>query len=436
MDTREFPVLTDEDGKLVDRLSVSLNDDAACVFAYLLLRGKREHFASEPATRLAVRIGTSLSREVTADALTTLEEQDLITATTVQNEARGRPPTAWRAPKSIETVVRQVDERHAAALLGQAKTVATALGADNFEESVSDSIKERTAPEQLRLELNWHPNALHAPFFFARSTDSYAENGIDIAISHQRGSGQALDSLAAGTADVALAGAATTVRAREDGRPILPVAVLFQRAMVVLYTTCESFGGRFRSIKQLRDRRIGMSDTSETGLLGRLFLSQAGILDDVTVVDITGEEQAALRSGRADVVTGSFADPQELRDEGCTVDSLLVADQFPMYGPALVTTERTLRERQQALERFLVGTVMGWAEAVEHPETAVRTVARNDTADERGLNRERRTFERAAAEFATGSAVEKHGWGWQRAAGWDRLVTALNQADLLAESGT
>lgn len=433
MDTQELPILTNEDRKLVDRLSVGLNIDTARVLAYLLLRGKTEHFADEPATRLVVRIGTSLNREATADALTILEEQDLITATTVQNEARGRPPTAWCAPKSIETIVRQVDERHAAALLRQAKTVATALGADPFKESVSDSIKERTAPEQLRLGLNWRPNALHAPFFLARSADRYVENGIDIAISHQQGSGRALDSLAAGTADVALAGAAMMVRTREVGRPILPVAVLFQRAMAVLYTTRETFGGRFESIEQLRNRRVGMSGTAETGLLGRLFLSQAGILDDVTVVDITGEEQAALRSGRADVVTGSFADPQELRDEGCTVDSLLVADQFPMYGPTLVTTERTLRERQQALERFLVGTVTGWAEAVENPETAVRAVASDDTADERGLDNERRTFERAAAEFATRGAVAKHGWGWQRAAGWDRLVTALDQADLLAE---
>jgi ABC-type nitrate/sulfonate/bicarbonate transport system substrate-binding protein len=432
MDTREFPVLTDEDRQLVNRLSVGLNVDTARVLAYLLLRGKTEHFAGEPATRLAVRIGTSLNRETSADALTTLEERDLITATTVQNEARGRPPTAWRAPESLETIEHRVDEQHAAALLGQAKTVATALGADSFEES-SAPLEERPAAEQLRLELNWRPNALHAPFFLARSTDSYAKNGVDIAISHQRGSGQALDSLAAGTADVALAGAATTVRARADGRPILPVAVPFQRAMVVLYTTRTAFGCRFESIEQLRDRRVGMSATSETGLLGRLFLSQSGILDDVTVVAITGEEQAALRSGRADVVTGSFADPQELRDGGCTVDSLLVADQFPMYGPALVTTEQTLRERQQALERFLVGTVMGWAAAVEHPETAVRAVTGDETADERSLDRERRTFERAAAEFATGSAVTKHGWGWQRAAGWDRLVTALDQTDLLAE---
>lgn len=35
-----------------------------------LLRKKTERFAREPATRLAVRIGTSLNRETTADLLT------------------------------------------------------------------------------------------------------------------------------------------------------------------------------------------------------------------------------------------------------------------------------------------------------------------------------------------------------------------------------
>jgi ABC-type nitrate/sulfonate/bicarbonate transport system substrate-binding protein len=229
--------------------------------------------------------------------------------------------------------------------------------------------------------------------------------------------------------DVALAGAATTVRARQTEQSILPLALLFQRAMVVLYTTRDAFGGRFESAEQLRGRRVGMSSTSETGLLGRLFLSQAGILDDVTVVDTTGEEQSMLRSGRAAVVAGSFADPQQVADEGHTVDSLLVADQFPMYGPALVTTERVLRERRPALERFLAGTVTGWAEAVRQPAAAVRAVERDSEAADTASH----TFERAVSEFATASAVAKHGWGWHRAAGWNRLVTALQQAGLLAE---
>jgi ABC-type nitrate/sulfonate/bicarbonate transport system substrate-binding protein len=427
MDTREFPVLADEDGELVERLSTGLGDDAARVLAYLLVRKENEWFTDEPATRLAIRIGTSLNRETAADALATLEKRDLVTATTVRNEARGRPPKAWRAPEDTETTVRRADEAHATALLGQAQTVAAALGSEpRMEtETTDESISDR-----VRLGLNWLPNPLHAPFFLAASSGGYDERGVGVALSHHRGSGRALDSLTAGTVDVALAGAATTVRAQQAGRSVLPIALLFQRAMAVLYTTRETFGERFESVEQLRGRRVGMSSTSETGLLGRLFLSQAGILEDVTVVDITGEERAALRSGRADVVAGSFADPRQARAAGYTVDSLLVADQFPMYGPALVTTEQTLCERRPVLERFLAGTVAGWAETVRQPAAAVRTV---EHGEDECVDPDPQTFERAIKEFTTGGAVEKHGWGWHRAAGWNRLMTALNHAGLLAE---
>jgi ABC-type nitrate/sulfonate/bicarbonate transport system substrate-binding protein len=427
MDTREFPVLADEDGELIERLSIRLSDDAARLLTYLLLRKETERFTDEPVTRLAIRIGTSLNRETAAEGLAALEERDLATATTVQNEARGRPPKAWRAPEDTETTVRRADEAHATALLGQAQTVAAALGSESRmeAETTDESISER-----VRLGLNWLPNPLHAPFFLAASSGGYNERGVDVALSHYRGSGRALDDLTAGTVDVALAGAATTVQARQAGQSILPIALLFQRAMAVLYTTRAAFGERFESAEQLRGRRVGMSSTSETGLLGRLFLSQAGILEDVTVVDITGEERAALRSGRADVVAGSFADPRQVRAAGCAVDSLLVADQFPMYGPALVTTEQTLCERRPTLERFLAGTVAGWAEAVRRPAAAVRAVEHDENEC---VDSDLQTFERAVRGFATGGAVEKHGWGWHRAAGWNRLVTALNHAGLLAE---
>lgn len=428
MDTREFPVLTDDDRGLIERLAVGLGDEDARVLAYLLAREVSERFAGDPATRLAVRVGTSLNRDVVSGALNRLEAADLVSSTTLRDRTRGRPPKAWRAHEDVETTVRRTYERQAETLLDQSVTVASALGTTAFEDAETPA---EDAVGSVRLGLNWRPNALHAPFFLAASTDRYT--GIDVSIEHYRGSGRALESLLAGETDVVLAGAATTVRARNAGNRVVPLALYFQRAMAVLYTTREAFGGRFDGIERLRGRRVGMSSTSETGLLGRLFLSQAGILDDVTVVDIAGEEQAALSAGRADVVAGSFVDPRELRTDGCTVDSLLVADQFPMYGPALVTTERTVRERRSALERFLVGTVAGWAETTRDPHTAVEAVEAAGGDDDTTLD-QRRTFERALEQFGRGSAVEKHGWGWQRIDGWERLVTALDQVDLLVES--
>src|SRR5699024_1006028 len=244
-----LPVLTHEDRDRIERLAIGLGDDTARVLAYLLCRNEIDGFGDNPATRLAVRIGTSLNRETVANALNHLEEQNLIEAARLSTDARGRPPTAWYAPESTEMTVRRVYTQHATALLEQAHTVATELGADPFEEA---DPRKLTTPEPFCLGLNWSPNALHAPFFAATTTGTYEANGLDITIDHYRGSGQAIESLIAGTTDAALAGAATTIRAHKNGKSILPVALLFQRAMAVLYTTREAFGGRFETIEQLR----------------------------------------------------------------------------------------------------------------------------------------------------------------------------------------
>lgn len=432
MDTREFPIL-DDDG-LVERLAVGLGDDAARVLAYLLRRRGTDRFGDDPATRLAVRVGTGLNRECVAAALTRLEDRNLVTATTLQNDGRGRPPTAWHTAESVTPAVRRVHGRHATALLEQTRTVATALGADPFDPADGVDPFQTTGtdpnddPNPFRLGLNWRPNPLHAPFSVAAATGVYDDAGVEVAREHFRGSGRALRSLVEGTTDVALAGAATTLRAREENG-VLPVAVVFQRAMAALYTTREAFGGTFETVEQLRGRRVGLSRTSETGVLVQLFLSQAGVLDDVTVVDITGEERAALDAGRAAAVAGSFADPRRL-EAIHTVDSVVVADRFPMYGPALVATETTLRERPSALQRFLAGTVAGWAAALADPAAAVGALGTDEPADE--STDEGRTFEYAVEHFGGGSAVADNGWGWQTVAGWDRLVTALDRTDLLA----
>lgn len=439
MRTRSFWELDADDDALVDRLAAGLGRNAGRVLAYLLLRAERE---DDPATNVHLEVGTRSNRTAVTDATSRLEARGVIERTTERSgDDVGRPRTAWRPTAGLEGTVARTYAAHATALLdlaaglddGPEKPDARADAALDDRRPEPDAEADpgsSTAP--LRVALNWRPNALQVPIYAAIAGDWYDAFDVDVRLEHCDGSRRALERL--GTdADLAVAGAATVVRAREGGDAVVPVAPLYQRATTVLYTVRERFGEPLRSVDQLGGRRIGMPPAAETRLLGRLFLARVVGHDGIEVVDTDGEERAALRAGRADVVTGSVADPRELEREGQTVDVLSITDHFPVYGPTIVAHERTLRDRPGALRGFLAGTTAGWAEARCDPRPAAEAIA-DAAADAASAGRIRRTFERAAPAFGESDAVRERGWGWHRPAMWERLRTALEQGGLLRDA--
>jgi len=417
---REFPVLGDEDERTVEAFATGLDREAARVLAYLVGREESDRFSDEAASRLAVRVGVDLGRGRVSDVLGTLTDLGLVTETTVDSEAPGRPPKGWRAVAGRDRTVDRVRALHADALLDQAATVAATFGGDLPITDADADADDRDAGA-LDVGLNWEPNGLHAPLFGG----TYADYGVDVTLTGCRGSRAALSAVTDGDVDVGLTGAATLLRAHASGNDVVPLALYYQRSMVTLYTTRTAFGGPLRSVEDVRGRRVAMPAGSETGALGRLFLAQAGVVDDVTVVRADGEEREALLDGDADVATGVFTDPLELEAAGYDVDSVLLADHFPVPGPAFVVRRDTLRERPDALRGFLEGTMAGWTAARTDPETAVNAVADRNGADAAD---ERRKLDGALDRFAGGDAVEKNGWGWHSADTWERLRIALEQA--------
>ncbi|MCL7416704.1 MAG: ABC transporter substrate-binding protein [Halalkalicoccus sp.] len=417
MRTREFWALDDDDQGVIDRLAPGIGDDPARVLAYLLLRSGIEE---GPATELTLRIGTGLNRTAITAAIASLESAGVVERTAVRDDGPGRPPAAWHAASDLESTAQTVHQHHAVALLQRAHE------RHGIERG---GTRRNEADGELSLGLNWRPNGLHLPFYAAKERGE--EFDLELDIEHHEGSHRALESLVSGETDVGLVGAGTALRARAAGESVVSIAVAYQRAMAVLYTVRETFGEPLTSVAQLRDRRIGMPARSETGILGRLFLNQVAPDDSVRIVDTGGEERDALLAGEVDVVTGSFSDPRDLERRGMTVDTLTVADHFPIYGPTLVVPEETLEEREEALEAFLAATTAGWAAACLDPTAvAERVAARFDDPADRIV----RTFEVACREFGPSEAVEENGWGWQREGTWERLRTALGQGGLLTES--
>ncbi|WP_254523919.1 ABC transporter substrate-binding protein [Natrinema caseinilyticum] len=446
MDVRTFPILTDEDEALVSRLSVGTGENAARVLAYLLCRRGDPELANA-ATRTAVHIGAGVSKNAAGDALDDLVAAGLVAETTAPTAAPGRPPKAWYAVGSEPETIRRTYARHADRLIEQGDRTAATIESgsngpsrtgeaepntksdpDGAETVTSNGVSAdgvRPPLERVTVGLNWRSNALHLPLFAARGATA---SDISLTFDEYDGSRAAVSAVTSATCDVGIAGAATILRERTRGRPIVPVAVCFQRSMVVLYTTRAAFGGPFDRIDQLEGCRIGMTSGTETELLGRLLLEQAGLRDTAELVDIDGEEQAALESGDVDAVTGMVPDPDRLEAAERTVDAVTVSDAYPAYGPALIVTERTLRQRRRFLADVLSSILAGWATAVHATSTAA-----HDFASETDQSPERiaRTFDGVTDRFGASDAVERRGWGWHSPDKWERLRDALAQVGML-----
>lgn len=419
--TEAFPVLDDEEAPLVADLGVGLDDPTARVLAYLVARRDSDAGAAEFASKLDVRVGVGLGRSKTDGALSELEGRGLVASAPTAEQTPGRPATEWRATDDAAGTAARVRETHAAALLGQAREFVEAF-------DVRDSRASSPLDSAVVVGLNWEPNGFHAPLFAA--ADSFADRGFDVSFGACRGSWAALERLQAGEADVVVAGGATVLRAQADGMAVVPLALLYQRAATALYTTRDAFGTDFESVEQVRGRRIATPAGSETAALCRLLLSQAGVVEDATVVESDGEERRDLLDGDADLVTGMATDVLDLRRQGYAVDSVLLSAHFPAYGPALVVRESTLRGDADRLSAFLEATMAGWRATERDPADAAATLS---ARSERTPEAERRRLEMALDRFAASEATRKHGWGWHSVDGWRRLRTALEQADVLGD---
>jgi ABC-type nitrate/sulfonate/bicarbonate transport system substrate-binding protein/predicted transcriptional regulator len=419
MDWQEFPVLSAADESHIKRLSAGMGDDPSRVFVYLWLRSLEEDVEPTPATEMMIYIGTGLSRKAVQDALVVLEDRGLVESQTVETSTPGRPPKAWKAAEPLPTILDRVYDQHARQLVERSQTIANCTSGDARFQSSTGAIT---------VALNWYPNGLQLPLYAARANGSYEKRGLSVDLEPFKGSRRATEAVLSGEATVGIVGAATVTRSRSGGEPLVPVATLFQRPMVVLFTTRERFGERLVTVDQLRGHRVGMPTASETSLLGRVFLAQAGVLDDVDIVEIDGEETAALKSDQVDVVTGVFADPLRLESAEVTVDSIHVADRYPVYGPTLVTSDATLEQQQEEIEAILAGTTAGWIAARRDPGTVAEHVPETSG---RSPDEVASVFERAAVKFGETEETSQYGWGWQTESKWRRLETALAQTDLL-----
>jgi len=141
-------------------------------------------------------------------------------------------------------------------------------------------LEDRPPPDEIAVQLKWIHQAQFAGIYAADQKGFYTEENIDITI--QAGGGdmppsQIIDDLVAGESSFAIVGGDELLSARSQGKPVVAIAVIFQKNPYV-YVTLKDSG--IQHPQDFTGKRLMVPTNGETqhlALLNKLGLDPAAI---------------------------------------------------------------------------------------------------------------------------------------------------------------
>ncbi len=268
--------------------------------------------------------------------------------------------------------------------------------------SAGDAVDERA-----RLLLDFQPNGAHAGLYLATSRAYDQAEGVTVEILKPGASTNALRSLRAGRADVAILDIHDLGLARERGADLIAFAAVVQRPLAAVLAQPE-----IRSPKDLEGRRAGVTGLpSDEAVLRTVVRGGGGDPARVREVTIGFEAVRALLAGRVAAATAFWnVEGVALRARRPGIREFRVEDfGAPAYPElVLVTTPRELEEERNGLDALVRAMRRGYEEAQRDPESAAGAMV----DAERGLDRDTvlREIDAIAPAWTAGAVA----WGQLR----------------------
>jgi putative hydroxymethylpyrimidine transport system substrate-binding protein len=167
--------------------------------------------------------------------------------------------------------------------------------------------KESTGPakrEQVRLMLDFFPNADHAGIYAAQGTGAFDRAGLDVKIQTPSDPSAPLKLLAAGRVDLAISYEPELLLARDRGQKLVAVGALVQKPL----TSVISIGRRAISDpRQLAGKTVGTAGIPYQSAYLKAILGRAGVDPaQVKEVNVGFNLVPAMLSGKVDATLGAY----------------------------------------------------------------------------------------------------------------------------------
>jgi NitT/TauT family transport system substrate-binding protein len=219
--------------------------------------------------------------------------------------------------------------------------------------------------EDLSMVLNWVPTADHAPYFYAKQQGWYEAEGIDLDIEAGRGSGAAVQRVAAGIAEIGVADLATVLLARGEGANATAVMTVYANTPQGFYWLKSS---GIKTPEDFSGHSIGNPPADASRIMWPLFAKTVGIEpDSVKFVNVSPQAKlASLKSGAIDV-TSDFYNEHDLKVREFGDDLGFVAWRnigVNPYGNSIIVNETFLAEHRDTVGKFAAVSQKAFAACV------------------------------------------------------------------------
>jgi len=221
----------------------------------------------------------------------------------------------------------------------------------------------------VRLQLKWQHQFQFAGYYAAQAMGYYRNAGLEVEILPAEPGEDPVRQVMKGKAEFGV-GSTELLLLREQGVPVVVLAVIFQHSPVALMTLKDD---GIQTIHDLAGRKV-MIEPGSAEL--HAYLRREGIsADKFTLVPHTFDVQDLL-SGAVDAMSVYVTDePFALKQVGR--EYLLYSPRavgIDFYGDNLFTTGDLLRRRPELVRKFREASLKGWDYAMQHQDEVARLI--------------------------------------------------------------
>ncbi|NLW55168.1 MAG: ABC transporter substrate-binding protein, partial [Firmicutes bacterium] len=207
-----------------------------------------------------------------------------------------------------------------------------------------------------------------APWYVAEEKGVFREEGLEVVFDYRMDI-DALQLVAAGKMDFAIAGGDQVLIARAQGIPVVYLLSLYAEFPPSIIAKAES---GIKTAQDLKGKKIGLPLYGTNLMAVKAILKQAGIAEEeVELVDIGYTQISSLLEDKVDAVVGfSNNEPIKLKAMGEEVTQLKSEDYFSLVGHGLITGEVKVANEPEQVAKLVRASLKGIEYALAHPDEA------------------------------------------------------------------